>query len=111
MAKNEQIEGLLRRVGLPVAYRQFVGYKTKPLPQPPYLIYLTPSAEARGADEKNLYTASVVRVELYSERSAPLLEGRLEEALDGFAWTKEESYIESERLWLVAYEFDLYEKI
>lgn len=53
MAVNNQIEKLLKPVGLPVAYRMFKPYKDKPVPNPPYIVYLIDNENAHGADGKN----------------------------------------------------------
>lgn len=102
---------MLSGVGLPIAYRQFKPYKNKPVPQPPYLIYLIDSESGRGADYCNLVVWKRVRVELYTVSKSPVLERKVEAALSAFEYEKYEDYIESEGMYMVSYEFDIYEKI
>ena len=109
--KDEYVEQLIAPVGIPVAYRQFMPYKGKPVPDPPYLIYYVSPESAGGADSRNLFVRKTATVELYTDDPDAALEQKLEDALSSVEWTKNEDYIESERLNMVSYEFDFYSKI
>ena len=109
--KDVYVENLIAPVGLPVAYRQFIPYKNKPVPNPPYLIYTITPVKAGGADNKNLYVKKQVTVELYTDAPDAALERKVEDALTTVQWTKYEDYIESESLNMVSYEFEIIEKI
>ena len=111
MPGNEKIERILKTVGIPVAYRQFIPFRDKHVPEPPYLIYIISPEEAFGADRKMLAVRRHVIIELYTGKKDTDLERWVETLLKGWEWSKEEDYIESEALYLVRYEFDIYEKI
>lgn len=104
------MEEMLSGVGLPLAYRQFKPYKNKPVPKPPYLIYLISTESGHGADYINLISRKRVTVELYTTTKSVLLEEKVENAISAFEYEKYEDYIEAEEMYLVSYEFDIYEK-
>ncbi len=110
MAVNEHIEKILKPIGLPIAYRTFKPYKNKPVPAPPYLIYLISNESGRGADGKNLYKRLHIVVELYTTTKNTALEDKVENAISKYEFEKYETYIESEKMWLVSFEFDIFEK-
>ena len=111
MAVNEHIENILKATGLPLAYREFKPYKNKPVPAPPYLVYLIENEQAHGADGKNLYKGLSVTVELYTDKKTPSLETAVEAALSEYEFNKYEDYIKEEKMYFISYEFDIYEKI
>lgn len=111
MAVNERVEGLLKPTGLPLAYREFKPYKGKPVPAPPYLIYFIERENARGSDDKNFYKKLQVVVELYTAAKSPTLEESVENAIQEFEFDKYEEYLDSEGMFFVSWEFDIYEKI
>ena len=111
MAVNENIENKLQPLDLPLAYREFKPYKGKPVPAPPYLIYFIERENARGSDDKNFYKKLHIVVELYTTKKSPTLESSVEEAIQEYEFEKGEEYINQEQLYLVYWEFDIYEKI
>jgi hypothetical protein len=111
MAVNKEIEDMLSPVGLPLAYRQFKPYKNKPVPKPPYLIYIIEREKGSGADGKNLVKERTVTIELYSDRKSTELEDKVEAAISAFEFDKYEDYIEGESLYMVSYEIIIYQKI
>lgn len=111
MAVNKKVEEMLSLVGVPVAYRQFKPYKNKPVPSPPYLIYLFPYERGYGADNCNLIIHKRVTVELYTNAKTTPLEKRVETALSAYEYEKAENYIDSENMYMVTYDFEIYEKI
>lgn len=108
--KNEFLESLLASVGIPIAYRKFKPYKNKPVPKPPYMIYIIERETGRGADNKNLLSEKSAFLELYSVNKSAELEEKIEKALCAYEWDKYEDYIEAENLYVVSYEFKFYEK-
>lgn len=111
MAVNNQIEELLKPIGLPVAYRMFKPYKNKPVPNPPYIVYLIDNENAHGADSKNFILKKHITIEFYSNKKDTETEGLIEAALSAVEYEKYEDYIDTEKLFEVSYEFDIYEKI
>lgn len=74
-------------------------------------MYIISPETGRGADYKNLFVERHVRLELYTNAKDPALEIVVEDILDAYGWEKNEDYIESEEMYMVTYEFDVYEKI
>ena len=108
---NKFIEKLFSPTGLPIAYRFFKPKKNKPVPEPPYLVYLIKDESGYGADEKNLISNKSVTVELYSDKKSFDLEATIEEIISAYEYRKHEEFIESEEMWQVSYEFEIYEKL
>lgn len=102
---------MLSSIKIPVAYRQFLPYKDKPIPAPPYLIYYIGGETSLGADNKNLALKKRVSLELYTSVKDPQLEMIVEDAISEFKYDKYEDYINSEKMYMISYEFDVYEKI
>jgi hypothetical protein len=48
-----------------------------------------------------------VRVELYTALKDQALEAKVEEALSGFHWKKEETYIDTQRCYMIIYEIEV----
>ena len=111
MAVSDFVEELLKPIGLPVAYRCFVPYKNKPVPPPPYLVYLIDNENAYGSDERMFYKKRRVSIELYTTVKDTALENKVEVAISGYEFDKYEDYIDGEKLWFISYEFYIYEKI
>lgn len=111
MAVDKKVEEMLSPVGVPVAYRQFKPYKNKPVPSPPYLIYLFPSERGYGPDNCNLIIHKRVSVELYTNAKNTQLEKKVEAAISAYKYEKSEDYIDSENMYMVTYDFNIYEKI
>lgn len=81
------------------------------MPAPPFAVYMISPETGRGADYKNLLVERHVRLELYTNKKDAELEAKVEDILGFVEWEKDEDYIESEEMYMVTYEFDLYEKI
>ncbi len=111
MAASDIIEPLLSKTGLPFAHRFFKPYKNKPVPNPPYLIYLILKTEGHGADDKVLYKKYHVAIELYTDKRSPSIMEKVEYVISEYEYTSDEDYIEEEDMYLVVYEFDVIEKI
>ena len=101
----------LTEAGLPVAYRQFLPIKGRDVPSPPYAVYIISPEIGRGADYKNLLIERHVRLEVYTDAKDTALEAAVEKILGAVEWEKDEDYIESEELYMVTYDFEIYEKI
>ncbi len=110
MAVNEHIENILSPIGLPLAYRAFKPYKGKPVPEPPFLVWYIERESGRGSDDKNFYKKLHIVVELYTTTKSPTLEASVEEAIREYEFEKDEEYLDQERMNLVSWEFDIYQK-
>ena len=59
------------------------------------------------ADGRVYFVFGHLQVELYSEYKDPSLESKVEAALSGFAWTKDEEFLNEEKCYLVTYELEV----
>lgn len=110
MASNT-IEDLLIITQIPYAYRIFKSYKGKLAPKPPYLVYYIERENYYGSDDKVSLVSKDVILVLYTEKKDIVSEKRVQEALSGYEYEKEEDYLETEGLYQVTYKFNLVEKL
>lgn len=98
----EDIGNMLDETGLPVAYDHFAEGES---PDPPFLVFLLPGSNHFGADGKVYRKITELDIELYTDYKDPDTEALLEDVLDAhdIYYTKDETYIESERLYEVIY--------
>lgn len=111
MPGSKDIKKALETVGIPVAYRQFVPLKNKPVPNPPFMVYVISPEDASGADGRNLLVRRHISVELYTDEKDVELEEKVEAVINSTEWSKTEEYIESEALYMVTWEFNSFEKL
>lgn len=97
-----ELNELLNTLDIPVAYSHF-----KDLAETPFLIYYVQNEDIRGADNKNMLSEKNIRIELYSDLKNIELENQIEEMLIEYELDKNETYIESEQLLQVSYEFSM----
>ena len=106
MLSYEQITDLLRQTGLPFAYHHFSEGE---LPDPPFLVYLTPGSHNFSADGMVYYRVDLLDIELYTDKKQPEQQAKLEEIFDeaGLFYNKTEQFIRSEQLYEVLYEMEV----
>jgi hypothetical protein len=100
----EQLAESLTKTGLLVTYR---AWPAKEVHEPPFLCYLATGANPTYADGGVYYHYDDVRVELYTALKDQALEAKVEEALSGFHWKKEETYIDTQRCYMIIYEIEV----
>lgn len=98
----EEIGNMLDETELPNAYDHFAEGES---PEPPFLVFLLPGSNHFGADGKVYRKITELDIELYTDYKDPDTEALLEDVLDAhdIYYTKDETYIESERLYEVIY--------
>ena len=69
MTTFEEIIKRAEGLGLPIARNQFTATNKKPVPDPPFLVYLSTERQ-RGDDTKNRIREIEGSLELYTERKA-----------------------------------------
>ena len=106
MRPPQDIRSIIETAGLPCVYRQWEEGKAPPLP---YCAYYAGRANNFAADGLVWFTAQRYTVELYTEDKDPAVEAVLEVALTaaGIFWTKDEMYIDSERMNEIIYEIEV----
>lgn len=111
MATFENILKRAAALGLPMAKDQFEKTNKKPVPDPPYLVYLQEETQ-RGDDHKNRIREIDGSLELYTDRRPdPDLEAKIEnEVLPDIEFRKYQAKINSENMVQTAYEFTIIQK-
>ena len=102
----DELLSILGETQIPFAYDHFAEGES---PDPPFICYLLPGSNNFAADGKVYYKISQVNIELYTDRKDPLLEQKLEDALDAASifYNKTEVWIDSEKLYEVLYQFEM----
>ena len=95
---------LLKTTGLPVAYHHY----NSP-PEPSYLVYFFRSSDDLAADNINYIPINNYQLELYTGIKDLQTERRIEVCLTAadIYFSKQEIYINSERLYQVVYEIQI----
>ena len=85
---------------VPWAYYRFLDTPENPAPAPPFGCFFYPSHDDFYANDQNFQRIAELDVELYTDNKDFELEDSFEAAFasNGLAWTKDETYIDSERL-------------
>ncbi len=98
----EEIKTMIESVGPPVAYYQFEERSGQ---QPPFITYYYGRSNDMMADDINYVPIRPLVIELYTERKDFALEATTEGVLtaNGLAYVKEETRIDSERMYMVTY--------
>lgn len=111
MTTFEEIVERARKLDLPIAKNAFKKTAKKPVPEPPYIVYLI-SESQRGDDARNRIREISGSIELYTDRIPnEALEHRIEnEVLFDVAFRKEQGYITTENMVQTAYDFELIQK-
>lgn len=102
----EELIKIMDEIGLTYAYDHFAEGES---PDPPFICYLLPQDDNFAADGIVYYKISGVRIELYTDYKNPAIEEKVTAVLDsnGIFYAKNEVWIEDEKLYEVAFEFEL----
>ncbi len=105
MTKPE-VFNMLKTIGLPLAYDHFAEGEG---PDPPFMVYLYPSADNFAADGRPYFKQDVLHIEVYTDKKDISLEERVEAVLErnGLFYAKSETWIPSEKLYEVLYETEV----
>lgn len=97
--KVSEMYTLISSLRIPTAYQVF-----KTPQNPPYICISILSTDNFFADDNVRKKINHWLIELYTEKKDPTLEASLEAKLP--PWNKSEDYLNDEKLFLIAYEFD-----
>ena len=102
----DELVKIIEEMGIPFAYDHFVEGES---PAPPFLCYLLPGSDNFAADGRVYYKMSEVRIELYTDFKDVSLEEKVTAVLDnhGIFYEQSEVWIEEEKLYEVAFEFEM----
>lgn len=103
---EQEIKTVLQATGYPVAYHHFSSAQ-----KPPFVVYLIGGKSGIGADNTVYQRKKTIRIELYTNKKDLKAEGRVESVLDaaGLFYSSEEVWIESEKLYQINYESEVFE--
>lgn len=103
----DKVSAIISKIGgIYYAYDHFAESEDE---TPPYICYKVVSTEPFSADGEAYLSIDTVHVELYTDKKDPKTERKVEKALKGagIIFNKNETWIESEKLYEVIYEFDM----
>lgn len=98
----QQIATMIAGIGLPYAYHHFPDGSGQ---DTPFVCFYYPQSNDLIADNTNYQRINQMTVELYTDNKDFALEKQVETALTGagLVWSKEEFYIDEERMYLASY--------
>lgn len=104
---SDFIADFKNNVGLPIAYHHF---KPNQSPKLPYVIYYSTGDDALKADNMNYFKIKNLNIELYSALKDEVNELKITDFFDSncIAYDTFESYIESEKMYEVTYQINLF---
>lgn len=101
---HEEIKNLLNSSGIPFAYHIW-----KEPPNLPWGVYRFANTSEMYADGILFFAVRQYQIELYTDKKQPEVEQKLEDVLtsEGIAFSKSETYIESEQMYQSLYECEV----
>ena len=102
----EELVKIIEEMDIPFAYDHFAEGES---PAPPFMCYLLPGSDNFAADGRVYYKINEVRIELYTDFKDTALEEKVIAVLDSHGIFYEQSgvWIEEEKLYEVAFEFEM----
>lgn len=103
---REEVVAMIDSIGLPWAYYQFTNDTAQ---EPPFICWFFARDTDVKADNENYCDKEVLAIELYTKIRDFDQEKAVEAVLkaNGFCYSKEPNYIDSEKIWQVAYEMEV----
>lgn len=98
----QQVASVIQSVGIPFAYHHFPENTGQ---QPPFICYYYPQSNDMIADDTNYQKINELVIELYTDNKDFALENTVESVLKAhdFVYSSEETYIESEKMYMVVF--------
>jgi hypothetical protein len=95
-----ELKNILQATGFPVAYLRFVETENEPLPQPPFIVYLSAYSSNTFADNQVYKEIDNVQIELYTDKKDLIAENKLASVLNEneLPYSTTETFIESEKM-------------
>ena len=103
---EKEVFQMVASTGLPAAYHHFEEGQS---PEPPFLVYLYPGTNNFSADGTVYQGINQMDIELYTDKKDRTAEREVEAVLKkhGFFYEKNETYIETEKMYEVIYEMEV----
>lgn len=102
----EELLKIIKEMDIPFAYDHFAEGES---PEPPFICCLIPGANNFAADGVAYYKINEVRLEVYTDQKDLTVEENVECVLDAHSvfYGKSETWIDSEKLYEVLYQFEM----
>ena len=102
----QEVKNMVESIGLPYAYFQF---PEKTGQAPPFICFFYTNSDDLFADDTNYQDIRRLNIELYTSTKNFALEKTIEDILklNGFTYYREENFIETEKIWQIAYEMEV----
>lgn len=100
----KEVKTLLSSAGIPVVYYQWPEGQA---PEPPYLVFYYPGDNDFKADDSNYSKVRELTVELYTDQKDFALEETVESILSPLVYSRNEAYLDTERMFMVSYETEV----
>lgn len=102
----KEVSTMVKSIGLPYAYYQFPEGTAE---APPFICFYWSEDNDLKADNINYQKIERLNIELYTDNKDYENEANIETVLtnNSVVWSKSETYIDSERLYMVLYEADV----
>ena len=103
---HKEVADMVKEIGLPFAYYQFPEGTKQKLP---FICYFYDGIDDLYADNANYQRIEVLNIELYTKNKDFEKEALVETTLAkyGITYYKEDSYIDEEKMWQIAYEMEV----
>ena len=103
---HKEVASMVKSIGLPFAYYQFPEGTGQ---APPFVVFFYSSTDDVFADDSNYQRIETLNIELYTKDKDFNLESQVESVIsaNGLTYHKEESHIDSEKMWQIAYEMEV----
>lgn len=101
-----EVKDMIESIGLPFSYYQF---NDDTAVAPPFICFFYGVSNDLYADDSNYQKIERLYIELYADQKDFALERSVETVLKshGMSWTREEEWIEAERMYEVVYTMDV----
>lgn len=102
----QEVDNMVKSIGLPYAYFQFPEGTGQ---DPPFICFFYNDSDDLYADDSNYQDIRPLNIELYTSTKDFALEKTIEDTLklNGFSYYREENFIETEKIWQIAYEMEV----
>lgn len=102
----KDVNKLVKKTGLKCTYYQ---WPEKSAPQLPYALFYFPQTNDEYAEDENFSNITALNIEIYTKNKDFATEKKVEDVLrgEGLAWTKTESYLDSEKMYEALYELQI----
>ena len=102
----QEVKNMVESIGLPYAYFQFPEGTRQ---APPFICFFYTNSDDLFADNSNYQDIRRLNIELYTSTKDFTLEKTIEDTLklNGFSYYREENFIETEKIWQIAYEMEV----